>query len=179
MNWMEKLDNSWTLFLDRDGVINAESDEDYIRNWESFSIFNRIFNRIIIVTNQKGVGKGLMSEEDLLIINRNLTEAVRNAGGEISKIYYCTALEETAPCRKPNNGMALQARKDFPEIDFSKSLMAGNTVGDMQFGRTTGMFTVFIRSEKPIPPLPNDLIDTVFDNLHTLAKALQKSVAAK
>ena len=107
---MEKIDSSWTLFLDRDGVINAESDEDYIRNWESFrflpgvlesfSIFNNIFNRIIIVTNQKGVGKGLMSENDLLTINKNLTEAVSNAGGEMGKIYYCTELEETADLQK-------------------------------------------------------------------------------
>src|SRR5512139_3768876 len=118
MTWMEQIDSSWTLFLDRDGVINNESETDYIRNWEdfvflpgvldSFPIFSRIFNRVFIVTNQKGVGKGLMSKEDLLTINKNLVLAAENAGGHIDKIYYCTALDDQDPCRKPNNGMALK-----------------------------------------------------------------------
>ncbi len=189
MTWTDKIDNSWTLFLDRDGVINRESENDYIRDWSSFhflpgvtgsfSIFTKIFKRIFIVTNQKGVGKGLMTEADLENINNNLLAAVNNAGGHIDKIYYCTALDDNDPCRKPNNGMALQAKKDFPDIDFNKSLMVGNTLGDMQFGKTSGMYTVFIPSEKACPPLPHPLIDKVYDDLAALAKALQKSVAAK
>jgi D-glycero-D-manno-heptose 1,7-bisphosphate phosphatase len=189
MNWMDDINNSWTLFLDRDGVINHESEDDYIRDWksfhflpgviESFNIFSTVFKRIFIVTNQKGVGKGLMTESDLAEINKGLLSAVETAGGHIDKIYYCTALDDNDPCRKPNNGMALQAKKEYPEIDFSKSLMVGNTVGDMQFGKSSGMHTVFIPSAKPVPPLPHPLVDEVFKDLYTLAKALQKSVAAK
>jgi histidinol-phosphate phosphatase family protein len=189
MTWMENIDNSWTLFLDRDGVINYESETDYIREWESFhflpgviesfSLFSNIFKRIFIVTNQKGIGKGLMTEADLLIINKNLVSVVEKAGGHIDKIYYCTALDDLDPCRKPNNGMAIKAKEEFPEIDFSKSIMAGNTLGDMQFGKSSGMHTVFILSAKPCPSLPDPLVDMVCQDLAVLAKALQKSVAAK
>ena len=79
---MDDINNSWTLFLDRDGVINHESEDDYIRDWrsfrflpgviESFNIFSTVFKRIFIVTNQKGVGKGLMTESDLAEINKGL-----------------------------------------------------------------------------------------------------------
>ncbi len=189
MTWMESIDKSWTLFLDRDGVINHESETDYIRKWEefvflpgvleSFPLFRQIFNRVFIVTNQKGVGKGLMSEEDLQNINKHLVLTIENAGGHIDKIYYCTALDDHDPCRKPNNGMALKAREEFPEIDLRKSIMAGNTLGDMQFGKSSGMYTVYIPSAKPSPVLPNPLIDMVLPDLSALAKALQKSVAAK
>jgi histidinol phosphatase-like enzyme len=75
--------------------------------------------------------------------------------------------------------MALQAKNEFPEIDLHKSLMVGNTMSDMQFGKSTGMLTVFIPSAKPSPPLPHPSIDAVFQDLFTLAKALQKSVVNK
>lgn len=189
MNWMKQIELDWTLFLDRDGVINYESQDDYIMDWntfrflpgsiETFSIFGQLFKKVFIVTNQKGVGKGLMSEDDLIVIHKKLSSAVENAGGSIAKIYYCTALEDEDPCRKPNNGMALMAKKDFPEIEFHKSIMVGNTMSDMQFGKSCGMFTVFIRSEKPGPASVDPLIDLVFSDLSSFAKALQKSVSTK
>jgi len=189
MSRIDQIQHDWTLFLDRDGVINHESETDYVRNWdsfefidgviESFPIFSRIFNRIFIVTNQKGVGKGLMSIEDLLNINKNLVTSIENAGGHIDKIFYCTSINDDDPCRKPNSGMALQAKDEFPEIDLQKSLMVGNTMSDMQFGKSTGMLTVFIPSAKPSPLLPHPSIDAVFQDLFTLAKALQKSVVNK
>ena len=189
MNWINNIDSNWTLFLDRDGVINHESENDYIRDWdafhflpgviESFNIFSNIFKRIFIVTNQKGVGKGLMTESDLIRINNKLVTTIENAGGHIDKIYYCIALDDNDPCRKPNNGMALKAKQEFPEVEFKNSLMVGNTLGDMLFGKSTGMYTVFIPSSKPGLTLPHPLVDDVFPDLNTLAKALQKSVAAK
>jgi histidinol-phosphate phosphatase family protein len=180
--WTKDIDRSWTLFLDRDGVINIEKEGDYIRNWhefqfidgvlESFPLFSQKFGRIFIVTNQKGVGKGLMSLDDLDDINNRILAAVQHAGGHIDKIYCCTALEDTDPCRKPNPGMAQQAQRMYPEIDFNKSLMIGNTLGDMRFGRACGMRTIFIPSGKPMPELPNSLIDEVYPGLLAVAKAL-------
>jgi D-glycero-D-manno-heptose 1,7-bisphosphate phosphatase len=188
MNWINQIDRSWTLFLDRDGVINHESETDYIRNWDSFifypgvpdsfKVFKQAFNRIFIVTNQKGVGKGVMTEDELIKINVNLEKAIVQAGGHIDKIYYCTALENENPCRKPNNGMALKAREEFPEVDFQRSVMVGNTMSDMKFGKSLGMLTIFIPSAKPMPDLPDPLIDLVFPDLAGIAKALQKSIAA-
>lgn len=181
-NWIKDIDRSWTLFLDRDGVINMEKEGDYILNWdefhfiegvlESFPLFSQKFGRIFMVTNQKGVGKGLMSMADLEDINARILAAVENAGGRIDKIYCCTALEDTDPCRKPNPGMAQEAKRMYPEIDFNRSLMIGNTMGDMRFGRSCGMRTIFIPSAKPMPELPNSLIDEVFPGLLAVAKAL-------
>jgi D-glycero-D-manno-heptose 1,7-bisphosphate phosphatase len=181
-SWIKNIDRSWTLFLDRDGVINVEKEDDYIRTWseftfiegalESFPVFARAFGRIFIVTNQKGVGKGLMSAENLREINGGIIQAIQEAGGRIDKIYCCTAVDNNDPCRKPNPGMALTAKKEYPDIDFKRSLMIGNTLGDMRFGRSCGMYTIFIPSQKPMPDIPNSLIDGVFPGLAAVAKAL-------
>jgi len=174
----------WTLFLDRDGVVNLEKENDYIRMPSEFffldhvpeamAIFARLFGEIFIVTNQKGVAKGLMTEEDLQDIHRYMLKSVQQAGGRISKVYYCTAADDNHPNRKPQTGMAFQAKADYPEIDFSTSIMVGNTLSDMAFGRAAGMYTVFIQSSKPMPELPHLAIDAVFPSLYLLAKALQK-----
>jgi histidinol phosphatase-like enzyme len=68
--------------------------------------------------------------------------------------------------------MALRAQEEFPSIDFNRSLMVGNTMSDMRFGKSVGMRTVFIESAKPMPVMPDPLIDVVFPGLLTLAKAL-------
>lgn len=185
-DFFNQFDSSWTLFLDRDGVINHEQEDDYVRNWESFhfidgvlpsfSLFAKLFEKIFIVTNQKGVGKGLMSEDDLLQINKGIMHSVKEVDGFITKIYYCIAIDNAAACRKPNNGMAIQAQSEFPTINFTQSIMIGNTMGDMQFGKSLGMFTIFIASSKPTPTLPNPLIDLFFPDLYSVAKALQNNI---
>jgi D-glycero-D-manno-heptose 1,7-bisphosphate phosphatase len=179
-----EINNEWTLFLDRDGVINLELEDDYIRTPSAFffldhvpeamSIFAGLFGEIFIVTNQKGVGKGLMTEDDLKDIHRYMSHEINHAGGRITRVYYCTSTEDDHPNRKPQPGMALQAKADYPQIDLSKSIMVGNTMSDMAFGRAAGMFTVFIQSSKPMPALPHPAIDAVFPSLYQLAKALQK-----
>lgn len=175
-------DRNWTLFLDRDGVINEDNIHGYILNWEefhfypgvpeAFALFAHQFSRIVVVTNQRGVGRGLMSQEDLNRIHDNMENAIVAAGGRIDRVYYCTATENSAPCRKPNPGMAIQAREAFPEIDFSRSIMVGNTKSDMEFGRNIGAFTVYIHTREDKIPHP-DTVDARFDNLLDLAKALQ------
>jgi len=176
------INKDWTLFLDRDGVINVEKDADYIRHrgefvfsdgaLEAMPLFARTFNRIFVVTNQKGIGKGLMSEADLEDIHTHMLERITAAGGRIDRIYYCPDLDEKSPNRKPNPGMGLQAAHDYPDIDLPCSLMVGNTMGDMQFGRNLGMITVFIPSTKPMPGLPHPMVDLVAPDLLALAKAL-------
>ena len=71
--------------------------------------------------------------------------------------------------------MALQAVADFPEIDLKKSLMVGNNMSDMLFGRNAGMKTVFLKTTDPDRELPHDLIDLHFNNLDEFARALKKS----
>ena len=102
---------------------------------ETMAFCTQLFGRIIVVTNQQGIGKGLMTEEDLLMIHDHLLNEVDKAQGKIDKIYHCPHLEsDDCICRKPKNCMAIAAQKDFPEIDFKKSIMVGDSEGDMEFG---------------------------------------------
>lgn len=169
----------WTLFLDRDGVISRRIPDDYVRKWEDFrfldgvpaslAVFSRIFGRIIIVSNQQGVGKGLMNQAELDMIDSRMKEAIRQHGGRIDASYYCTRLApENHPDRKPGTGMGLKAKAEFPEIDFSRSVMVGDSSTDMEFGKRLGMITVLITKTTCHDPLA----DLCFDSLQTLAKTL-------
>jgi D-glycero-D-manno-heptose 1,7-bisphosphate phosphatase len=179
---LKKINNSWTLFLDRDGVINHDKENDYIRDWNEFRFYDttiqamailaKHFNRILVTTNQKGVGKGLMTVIDLDTIHSNMVLKIQEAGGRIDKIYYCSDLSDDSPNRKPNPGMALQAKQDCAEIDLSKSIIVGNRISDMGFGRNAGIYTVFVATTHPETPFPHPLIDLRFDNLLAFAQAL-------
>lgn len=181
----KRIDTSWTLFLDRDGVINHETVGLYITKWQDFifyegvlealKIFTQKFGRIIIITNQRGVTKGLMTEDDLKDIHINMLKVVDENEGHIQKIYYCIDRNDDSPNRKPNPGMGLMAKKDFPEIDFSKSIMIGNTMGDMKFGKNIGAFTIFIPSNRPAPALPDTYTDAIYPSLISVAETMQKS----
>lgn len=155
MKTYPEIDTSWTLFLDRDGVINRKIDGDYVRNMDMFSFlpgaieaicnFGQLFGRIIVVTNQQGIGKGLMSKGDLEKVHGEMLEILMMEGGRIDEIYYCPDLAyELSNCRKPNPTMAIQAKTDFPEIDFKKSIMVGDSDSDILFGKQLGMTTVKI-----------------------------------
>lgn len=180
---LSAIDNTWTLFLDRDGVINHEKYQDYVYNYDEFIFYEGVqqalqalagrFGRIIIATNQRGIGKGLMTEADLHTIHARMLQDIEAAGGRIDKIYYCTSLDNNHPNRKPNPGMAWEAVKDFPEIDLRKSLIVGNNISDMEFGRNAGMYTVFVKTTNPGQPLPNPAIDLAVNDLEGFAKALQ------
>jgi histidinol-phosphate phosphatase family protein len=181
---LQNIDQHWTLFLDRDGVINHDKDNDYIRNWEEFRFYDTtleamailapLFQKIVIVTNQKGVGKGLMTSDDLQRIHHNMLQSVQQAGGKIDRIYYCPDLSDDSINRKPNPGMAFQAKADFPEIDFSKSIIVGNRISDMGFGRNAGMHTVFLATTHPETAFPHELIDLRFNDLLAFVKAIPK-----
>lgn len=152
-------DKTWTLFLDRDGVINRRlpgryvmrPDEfDYLPNsLESIVKLNKIFGRIIIVTNQKGVGKGLMSQADLELIHEKMMADLNEKCGEVDAIYTATAAVLTSDSmHKPNPGMGLQAKADFPAIDFKKSIIVGDSISDMEFGFGLGMWTVLVEGKE-------------------------------
>src|ERR1700681_1512955 len=112
------IDHSWTLFLDRDGVINYENPGTYVRNWKEFIFypratenivyFNARFQRLFLATNQRGVTKAIMTLEDLEDIHKNMIKEIEARGGKIDRIYFCVDADASSPCRKPNPGMALQ-----------------------------------------------------------------------
>lgn len=177
-----QIDKSWTLFLDRDGVINVESVGSYITSWlefefhegvlASFRDLNQVFGNIVVVSNQRGVGRGIMTMDALRDISANMTRAVTDAGGRIDKVYACTAIAEDDHNRKPNIGMALQAKEDFPEIDFKRSIMVGNSMSDMEFGKRAGMHTVFLTTKHSPVQLPHDFVDEQHSSLQAWAKSL-------
>ena len=112
------------------------------------------FQRIFIVSNQQGVGKGLMSQADLEEIHRRMVADIEAAGGRIDGIYTCTDLADSdSPNRKPAPGMALQAQKDFPEVEFHRSVMIGDNITDMLFARNAHMRAVFVSPDAAYPQL--------------------------
>ena len=179
---LKQIDKKWTLFLDRDGVINEERVGEYVLHWGEFifskgvlDVFKKLsdcFGRVIIISNQRGVGKGLMTEADLQSIHLEMQREVEIVKGKIDKIYYCIEKDDKCFNRKPNPGMALQAFQDFSDIDPSKSIMVGNKPGDMKFGRAAGMFTIFVRTTNPEQPFPHPDIDMAFPSLFDFASAL-------
>lgn len=178
---LKNIDPIWTLFIDRDGVVNEEKQDDYIHTWnefqfyegvkEAFQIFNERFGVIVMVTNQRGVAKGLTKLKDLHLIHRNMMQEIKEAGGRIDRIYVCTDME--GAYRKPNTGMGLQALEDFIQIELSKSIMVGNTLSDMEFGRNLGVkMNVFLSTTRKEVDLNDQAIDVVFPSLISFAKAL-------
>ena len=186
-NIQAPVDKSWTLFLDRDGVINEEIVGSYVTSTSEFifcdgalqalATLSEVFGNIVVVTNQRGVGKGVMSKDALRDINEMMTEAIAKAGGRIDKIYACTAVDDNDHNRKPNTGMAIQAREDFPLIDYKRSVMVGNSVSDMEFGKRMAMHTVFLTTKHQPFVLPHDLIDEQYPSLLNWAYSLKTSAA--
>lgn len=161
MDWFKSIDSSWTLFLDRDGVINKRIMNGYVTQVaefhfleevpESISFFSKKFAHIFVVTNQQGIAKERMSESNLLEIHRYMENEVERFGGKISECYYAPELaSDENSSRKPKPTMALKAQKDFPEVVFEKSIMVGDTDTDILFGKNLGMKTVRIKTEEAI-----------------------------
>lgn len=138
-----------TLFLDRDGVVNVWLPGDYVKTWDEFRFnagfldfigrYAACFKHIFIVTNQRGVGKGLMSMQQLDDIHERMLKAISDAGGRIDGIYVCTSVDDSDPMRKPNKGMALQIMKDYPDVKMERTLMIGDQPSDRRFADNCGM----------------------------------------
>lgn len=179
---LENIDRTWTLFIDRDGVVNEEKQDDYIHHWdefrfypgvpEAFQIFNSLFGHIIMVTNQRGIARGITRRENVEEIHHNMVQEIAGTGGRIDRIYYCPDME--GPDRKPNPGMGHKAVRDFPQIDLQKSIMIGNSVSDMQFGRNLGTrINIFLTTTKKVEGPEEVEADLVFPNLLYAARQLK------
>lgn len=152
-NW--KVDQEWTLFLDRDGVINRRLPDEYVTKWAEFeflpnalaalSRLAKQFGVIVIVTNQRGIGSGLMTETDLADVHGKMLETIRQSGGRIDGIYYCPHDHiARCDCRKPAIGLALRAKGDFPSVDFMRSIMVGDSASDMDFAQNARLHKVWV-----------------------------------
>lgn len=146
------------VFLDRDGIINKKALEgDYIKSWSEFKFLpdakeaikrlNKKSFLVIIITNQRGIAKGLMTEEDLKDIHTKMIEKLKKSGARIDSIYYCPHDEkDNCNCRKPKIGMFLKAKEDF-NIEMNESWLIGDSNSDIIAGQKAGCKTILINSE--------------------------------
>ncbi len=162
-----KIDSTWTLFLDRDGVINERIMSGYVTSIEEFIFLpevpqsiaklSHLFGNVFVVTNQQGIAKGLMTESNLLELHAYMHDEVAKIGGKITKSYYAPgASSPKNELRKPKPGMALLAQRQFDGIDFNKAVMVGDTDSDILFGQNLGMKTVRVRTVETIK-VPADI----------------------
>lgn len=170
------------LFLDRDGVINERTPGDYVRTPEMFvpteglgeamRLLSEYFGRIVVVTNQAGIGKGLMTEQDLVVVHQKMFDLVRDAGGRIDRVYHCPHTKDAGcRCRKPATGMAWKALADFPDIDFNNAWLVGDSASDIRLGRALGMHTALITGKaEEAEELASMKIDFQFGSLLHFAR---------
>ena len=141
------------IFLDRDGVIN-ENRDDYVKSWQEVNFLPDVFDalkllslsayRIILLTNQSVVGRGLLAESDLILIHKKMIKVIHRNGGRIDGIYYCPHHpDQDCKCRKPKPGLILKAAKKF-SINLSQSYLVGDAESDMQTAINAGCNPVLV-----------------------------------
>lgn len=137
------------VFLDRDGVINVKAQPgEYIRNCEEIRLIPeavdwiRLFKAldflVIVVTNQRGVARGIMSEAELGRIHESMRGALEQAGAYIDDIFACTHEEGTCECRKPRPGMVWEAARKW-NIDLGGSIVIGDSANERELAKVCGM----------------------------------------
>lgn len=154
------------FFFDRDGVVNYRIVGQYVDSPAKFKFIDDFFDFFrlvktsgflaVLVTNQQGVGKGLMSEEDLAGVHEYMQQILfKRAAYKFDDIFFCPALEsENSLCRKPNPGMALSAIKKW-NIDAEQSWLVGDRKSDIIAGKRAGLRTIKIGSEQFSDPKPD------------------------
>lgn len=148
------------LFLDRDGIINRRIVGGYVRTVDEFELLDDVLPilqhahdngyLLILITNQQGVGKGLMSRDDLDVIHRHMQSLlITRLGFGLDAIYDCTSLaSDNDPRRKPQPGMLLEAIADH-HLDPTQCWFLGDSLSDAQAGRAVGVRTVLVGEFEP------------------------------
>lgn len=169
-----------TVFLDRDGVLNEKQPEGrYVTSWSDFHLLagvpeaiarlNRAGLRVVVVSNQRGIALGLYTAADVEAIHAALQRLLHEQGAHVDAFYFCPHDKGQCRCRKPLPGMFEQAVADFPEIGAETSIMIGDSLSDIEFGRRLGMRTIFLEGDpkhrKPGAEMAADLADMCFGSL--------------
>jgi D-glycero-D-manno-heptose 1,7-bisphosphate phosphatase len=179
--------NLGTIFLDRDGVVNEKMPEgSYVSTWEDFQLLpgvpeaiaelNRAGLRVIVVSNQRGIALGKYSAEQVAAVHTGLQKLLQAQGAHVDAFYFCPHDKGQCNCRKPLPGMFEQARREFPDINAVESVMVGDSLSDIEFGRRLGMLTVFIdgkkERQKPGGHIAAELADRRFPSLQEAVRWL-------
>lgn len=145
-----------TVFLDRDGVINRNLDNDYVKEWAEFEFLTGAKEAIkaltdancdvIIISNQSGIGKGLMSIDTVEGIHARMIEEIEEYGGKVRAVYYCPhRASDSCDCRKPKPGMLHRATREFG-TELSSSYLIGDNITDIQAGAQVGCTTILVKT---------------------------------
>jgi len=174
------------IFLDRDGVL-IENRSEYVREWSHVKIFPEAIKalshlhdyKVVIVTNQSAVGRGLISLEIADELNKQLIEVIRKNDGQIDGVFMCPHTpDDQCNCRKPNPGLLLQAAKEL-SLDLSRSWMIGDAWSDLLAGKAAGVRGVVLLktgrgNDQLSQPQPESLADYfVFNDLSEALTAIQ------
>ena len=149
------------LFLDRDGIINRRRVGDYVKRWEEFEFLPDIFTvlpqahaaglMVVVVTNQRGIARGLMTETDLAAIHQQMQQQLqeRTGGHQMHAIYHCPhGRADGCDCRKPNPGMLLRAAAER-DIALAESWLIGDSETDVEAGIAAGCRAVLVDAAPP------------------------------
>ncbi|MFH2145827.1 MAG: D-glycero-beta-D-manno-heptose 1,7-bisphosphate 7-phosphatase [Candidatus Omnitrophota bacterium] len=141
------------VFLDRDGVINRDL-RTYVRSWDEFEFLPgaraalvklaKSDFKVFVVSNQAGVGKGLLDLNTLDVITNNMLGEIEQAAGRVDAVKYCPhRSDENCECRKPKTGLFRQILRER-KIDVAASFMVGDSERDMAAGRELGLKTILV-----------------------------------
>lgn len=151
------------VFLDRDGVINKKAPEgDYVTRWEDFQFLPHVAEaiaqlnsgglRVIVITNQRCIAKGLITVAELEMMHRRMSESLAERGAQIDAIYYCPHdMQPVCRCRKPAPGMLIDAARDH-RIDLPASWMIGDSDIDIEAGQAAGCKTARLFDKNVVNP---------------------------
>lgn len=173
------------VFLDRDGVVNRKIEGGYVTHFsefefldgvkEAFRDFQKNNFHVIIITNQQGIGKKILTTEMLEEIHQKMSKEIIEAKGKITDIFYCPHLaSENCSCRKPKPGMLLEAAKKY-KITLSKTFFIGDSKTDIQAGIAAGTKTIFLSNSSKNKIDQTIGSDYIFQNLRKATDFILKN----
>ena len=182
----DRIGRDWCLFLDRDGVINRRVVGDYVRSWRQFEwlpgaqvalkTLREWAPHLVVVTNQQGIGKGLMSARDVATVHTHLEADLAAGGVAIDGFAVCPHLESAGcACRKPAPGLVLDWLRRHPDTQPSLSIMVGDSESDLELARNVAAAVGRCVSIHIGRGSPGEVADVTFDSLADLAVAVREA----
>ncbi|NHC44748.1 HAD family hydrolase [Motilibacter sp. K478] len=174
-----------TVFLDRDGTLNVKADEGrYVTSpadlvmlpgaVDAVRRLNATGARVIVVTNQRGVARGLMSRQDLDRVHDRLHSLLAAGGARVDAVLACPHAADSCDCRKPLPGLVTQAADRFAGLSPTRSAMVGDADSDVELGLRLGMLTVRLGTEAARKPLADHTVPTLAAAVEVLAPLVVK-----
>lgn len=168
-----------TVFLDRDGTINESPPEgEYLASAddvrlipgaaEAIRILNEHPVKVVVVTNQRGIALGKMTEADLSAVNDRLETELAHSGARLDGIFHCPHHAGTCECRKPGTGMFEQAAREIEGVATEGGAMVGDSAIDIEAGRRLGLTTVRLGASDPGDPAPDHEASTLLEAVRWL-----------